>query len=88
MTFSGGGQVKAQGGLYFQNGGELATNISGELSGSIDYSRELSASGKMYTSFAKSLMECSEDHLVNRFNEDAGEMNGAWKDSLVQIVNS
>ncbi|MBR4674760.1 MAG: hypothetical protein IKP00_09875 [Victivallales bacterium] len=88
VTFNGGLQGKAQGGLYFQNGGELATNISGELSGSIDYSRELSASGKMYTSFAKSLMECSEDHLVNRFNEDAGEMNGAWKDSLVQIVNN
>ena len=85
VSFGGALQGKAEGGLYFDADGSLDSNLEGELSGSIDYSREISVSGKIYTSFAKSLMECSEAHLKKRFDKDAAEIDGAWKNSLVQI---
>ncbi len=87
LTLGGALQGKAKGGIYFETGGSLASNIDGELSGGIDYSREVSASGKLYKSFAKSLRECSEVFLRDKFTADAANLNDDWKDSLVTLVN-
>ena len=87
LTFGGALQGKAKGGLYFETEGSLASNIEGELSGGIDYSREVSVSGKLYTSFAKSLTVCSEAFLKRKFDEDAANLHDDWKNSLVTLVN-
>ncbi|MBP5638284.1 MAG: hypothetical protein J6X55_02325, partial [Victivallales bacterium] len=87
VTFSGALQGNIQGGLYFNNGESLASNITGQISGGLDYSREISANGKLYKSFANSLSGCSEAFLRDKFREDANNMADNWKDSLVTLVN-
>ncbi|MBR4221466.1 MAG: hypothetical protein IKR81_09935 [Victivallales bacterium] len=85
------GSLKAQGegGIYFATGEEeVGSNVNFGAGLSGEYSREVYAKGNLYQSFAKSLMVCSAQYLQDNFNADAAEMNGAWKDELVGIVNA
>ncbi len=69
-SVSGNIQAKAEGGSYFKAGDGLDSNV--ELSGSIgaDYKRELSAKGKIYSSFVTSLNECSLPYLEQNFADE------------------
>ena len=87
-TWSVGGGLKGKidAGLYFDTGnGSLGSNVAfgGSLSG--DYSREVSASGKIYQSFAKSLSVCSEAYLQSVFDAEPSA-DAAWKDDLHDIL--
>ncbi len=88
VTVKGGLKAQAEGGLYFATGEDtVGSNLDfgGELGG--EFSREISAKGQLYKSFAKSLMECSAQYLESSFEAEAEEMEGAWKDELVDIVH-
>ena len=69
-SVSGNIQAKAEGGSYFKVGDGLDSNV--ELSGSIgaEYKRELSAKGKIYSSFVTSLNECSLPYLEQNFADE------------------
>ena len=88
VSFTGALQGNIKGGYYFKNGESLASNIEVNISGGIDYSRELSVNGKFYKSFANSLSGCSEVFLRNKFTADAANMADNWKDPLITLVNN
>ena len=87
-AWSVGGGLKGtiDAGLYFDTGdGSLGSNVEfgGSLSG--DYSREVSAKGKVYQSFAKSLALCSEAYLQGVFDGEPSTDAG-WKTVLRGIL--
>ncbi len=87
VTIKSGAKVQAEGGLYFQTGAHsVGSNIDAGVGLSGDVSLDVYASGKLYKSFAKTLMLCSAHYLQESFNAEAAEMDGAWKDELATLV--
>ena len=91
-TVKGSAQAGAKGGLYFANGDELATNFEfeGKLGG--DFAREISAKGKLYTSFVNSLSGCTVDYLENQFRNGHEELatnpeTEKWAGQLKRLVD-
>ncbi|MBP5638921.1 MAG: hypothetical protein J6X55_05565, partial [Victivallales bacterium] len=90
LSFKGGVGAKAEGGLYFKTD-EDSVDSNLEASGSlgIEYTRELSAKGKLYQSFAASLMNCSAEYLKSNFEFEAAALTvGNWRGDILSIVKN
>ncbi|MBQ6472865.1 MAG: hypothetical protein IJJ33_12850 [Victivallales bacterium] len=87
MMFKGNAQVGADAGIYHDGDGDKPTSnfqFGGALGGS--YSRELTAKGKTYESFANSLANCTAAYLQQQFNQALQGKTDAWFTSLRQII--
>ena len=90
-TIKGGMSVKANGGLYVPGdaGEPMASNLEFDASAGGEYSREVSASGKTYESFMRSLAGCSAAYLEGLLADERVELgNSPWQAALHLSVAS
>ncbi|MBO4512485.1 MAG: hypothetical protein J5746_06935 [Victivallales bacterium] len=90
VSIDGSLKGSVKGGVYVipNATGKFDSILDGSISDSLTGSKEISVHGKLYQSFAKTLNVCSQQFLQTRFDTDAAEMDGTWKDDLVGIVAS
>jgi len=93
VTWSGGAHAEAEGGAYFLKGegkdSALATDMKLGGGVSYDYSRTWLKENKMYSSFAKSLANCSANYLEGRLNAEiarAGQGDAEYTQAVRDLV--